>query len=615
MAKPTAEAAQVVPAAGQVTSARPGPEATGPEATGPQRRAFGPTPAGQAELDAARASDRALVWTAAVFSAFMNLLMLTGPLFMLQVYDRVLGSRSEETLLSLFVLVSFLFTMMGLLDLARTRVMARIAARYQGALETRVFAAMIAANARPAGRVAEQGGPRDLEILRQYLASPVRMALFDMPWVPLFLAAVFVFHPLMGVLALAGGVVLVATTLLNQRSTRQAVLGAAGTTRAADLLAEQFREEADLVQSLGMAGASHARWQRLRDQATRLSLLAGDRAGAFTVFSKTFRLFLQSAMLALGAWLVLKGAITPGAMIASSVMMGRALAPVELAVGGWALIQQAGESRRRLAALLASTPAAPVRTALPRPAAHLAAQNLTVVPPGQQQAALRMVNFTLEPGKALGVIGPSGAGKTTLARAITGQWPPAGGSIRLDGATLDQYDDQNLGRHIGYLPQRVTLFDGTIAENIARLAAAPDDGAVVAAAQSAAAHRMIVELPDGYDTRVSRTGGRLSGGQLQRIGLARALYGDPVILVLDEPNSNLDNDGSLALNGAIRALKERGGAVVIMAHRPSAIQECDLLMMLDGGIARAFGPRDEVLRTVVRNAGEIARAGGSGGVL
>ena len=201
------------------------------------------------------------------------------------------------------------------------------------------------------------------------------------------------------------------------------------------------------------------------------------------------------------------------------------------------------------------------------------------------------------------------------ARAITGQWPPAGGSIRLDGATLDQYDDQNLGRHIGYLPQRVTLFDGTIAENIARLAAAPDDGAVVAAAQSAAAHRMIVELPDGYDTRVSRTGGRLSGGQLQRIGLARALYGDPVILVLDEPNSNLDNDGSLALNGAIRALKERGGAVVIMAHRPSAIQECDLLMMLDGGIARAFGPRDEVLRTVVRNAGEIARAGGSGGVL
>ncbi len=237
-----------------------------------------------------------------------------------------------------------------------------------------------------------------------------------------------------------------------------------------------------------------------------------------------------------------------------------------------------------------------------------------MVPPGQTQAALRMVSFKIEPGQAVGVIGPSGAGKSTLARALTGVWRPAGGWIRLDGATLDQYDPDVLGSYIGYLPQRVTLFDGTIAENIARLAPQPDDAAIVAAAQKAAAHQMILDLPEGYDTRVSQTGGRLSGGQIQRIGLARALYGDPVILVLDEPNSNLDNDGSMALNAAIRAMKAKGGSVLIMAHRPAAIQECDLLMVLDGGIRRAFGPRDEVLKSMVRNAGEIARAPGPGGV-
>ena len=569
---------------------------------------------GREELTAARGANRRLFWSVALFSAFVNLLMLTGPIFMLQVYDRVLGSRSEETLLALFVLVAFLFLMMGLLDLARGRVMTRLAARFASALEARVFSASLTRSAlRPDDSLAAVG-LRDLEAIRQFLAAPVFLSLFDMPWAPIFLAAVFIFHPWLGFLALAGGAVLVVVTALNQQSTRRAVLGAQQAGQRAERMADQLRDEADLVQSLGMRGASFTRWAKSRSHAVAEALIATDSSGIYSVFSKTFRLFLQSAMLALGAFLVLRGELTPGAMIAASILMGRALAPVEQAIGGWALVQRAQEGWHRLAALLGTVPAPSARTALPRPRAVLEANQVTVVPPGQSQAALRMVSFRLEPGQAVGIIGPSGAGKSTLARAITGLWRPAGGWIRLDGATLDQYDPDMLGQYIGYLPQRVTLFDGTIAENIARLAPEPDDALVISAAQKAAAHQMILDLPDGYDTRVSQAGGRLSGGQIQRIGLARALYGNPVLLVLDEPNSNLDNDGSMALNSAIREVKSAGGAVLIMAHRPAAIQECDLLMMLDGGVRRAFGPRDEVLKSMVRNAEQIARAPGPGGV-
>lgn len=569
---------------------------------------------GAEELASARAGQNWLLWAVAVFSGFVNLLMLTGPIFMLQVYDRVLGSRSEETLLALFALVAFLFAMMGLLDLARARVMARLAGRYQSALNARVFSAALSRSALFPGDAASASGLRDLDAIRQLLASPVFLALFDMPWAPVFLAAVFIFHPWLGFLALAGGALLVVTALLNQTTTRRAVLSSAAAGQQADRLSDQLRDEADLIQSLGMRGASFARWMQARSEALDQSIAASDRSGTFSTFSKTFRLFLQSAMLALGALLVLEGKLTPGAMIAASIMMGRALAPIEQAIGGWAMVQRAAEGRRRLATLLSSVPPSAPRTALPKPRAILEANQLTVVPPGQSSASLRMVSFRLEPGKALGVIGPSGAGKSTLARALTGVWRPAGGWVRLDGATLDQYDPDELGRHVGYLPQRVTLFDGTIAENIARLEATPDDQAIVAAAQKAAAHQMILDLPDGYNTRVSQAGGRLSGGQIQRIGLARALYGDPVILVLDEPNSNLDNDGSMALNAAIREMKADGRSVLIMAHRPAAIQECDILMILDGGMRRAYGPRDEVLKSMVKNASEITRAKGPGGV-
>ncbi|MEL7178945.1 MAG: ATP-binding cassette domain-containing protein, partial [Pseudomonadota bacterium] len=340
---------------------------------------------------------------------------------------------------------------------------------------------------------------------------------------------------------------------------------------------------------------------------------AADASGTFTALTKAFRLFLQSAMLGLGAYLVLINELSPGAMIAGSILLGRALAPIELLVGQWALFQRGREGWRNLSVLLGQIPAEAPRTELPKPAARISAEQVTVVPPGEAQAALRMINFTAGPGQAVGVIGTSGAGKSTLARVLTGVWQPAGGKIRLDGAALDQYDPDVLGQHVGYLPQRVQLFDGTIKENIARMSMAPDDAKVIAAAKTADAHDMILRLPDGYDTQVSATTGRLSGGQIQRVGLARALYGDPVIVVLDEPNSNLDNDGSIALNKAIKALKAAGKIVFIMAHRPSAIQECDLLLMIENGTRRAFGPKDEVLAEMVKNHGDIQRSAGKAG--
>lgn len=569
---------------------------------------------GLKELRTARSMGRTLFLSAFLFSIFVNLLMLTGPLFMLQIYDRVLGSRSEATLVALTVLVAFLYLMMGILDFARGRVVARAAARFQLYLDRRVFSAVLRSETGRPGAEAARSGLRDLEIVQKFLGSPVLLAFFDMPFTPLFIAAIFVFHPWLGYLAITGGLILVCVTVLNQWRTRQPALEAAIIAQRAERMADQIREEAETVESLGMRGSTFDRWQETRQRALQAGTAAADRAGGFSSGTKAFRLFLQSAMLALGAYLVLQGVMTAGAMIAGSILMGRALAPIEMAVGQWELLQRASKGWQNLSRLLTDVPAERARTPLPRPRAILEAQQVTVIPPGESQASLRMVSFKLEAGQAMGVIGPSGAGKSTLARAITGVWRAAGGKIRLDGAALEQYDPDVLGRLIGYLPQRVTLFDGTIAENIARLEANPDPEAIVQAAQKAAAHEMILKLPDGYDTPVATAGGRLSGGQVQRIGLARALYGEPVILVLDEPNSNLDNEGSEALNKAIKQMKSEGKSILIMAHRPAAIQECELLLVLDGGMRRAFGPRDEVLRDMVQNHAQITRSTGQGGV-
>jgi ATP-binding cassette subfamily C protein len=564
--------------------------------------------AGLAELALARAATGKALALAFVFSAFVNLLMLTAPIYMLQVYDRVLVSRSEETLVALSLLAAFLFLVMGILDHARGRIMARIGARMQIALDRRVQAAALARLMQAPGDGPALSAQSDLDAITRLWASPVLLAVFDAPWTPLFLAVIFVLHPLLGWLALLGGASLVAVTWVNQRMTEAPLAAASLAAAEADRDARAQAAEGEVLRALGMQEAAFARWQLARSRALRDGLAVADVSGGWAVVSRTLRLFLQSAMLGLAAWLVLLNEVSAGAMLAAAVLMGRALQPVEQAVGQWATVARARLARDRLAGLLTLTPPPPQRTALPRPRAALEVRDLAILPPGATAPVLRGVSFSLAPGQAIGVIGPSGSGKSSLARVLVGVLRPASGQVRLDGAALEQFDPAVLGGLVGYLPQRPVLFDGTVAENIARLdgTAAPDR--IIAAARAADAHDMILRLPDGYDFRLSAPGVSLSGGQAQRVALARALFGDPLLVVLDEPNANLDNDGTLALNQAVRGAKARGAAVLVMAHRPAALQECDMLLVLKDGAVAAFGARDEVLRQAVRNAGDIAGA-------
>ncbi len=547
-------------------------------------------------------------WAIGIFSIFANLLMLTGPIYMLQVYDRVIGSRSEETLLVLSVLMAGLYLVMGIFDHVRSRLAARIGAAFQSRLDDRVFrlgldrALVTGERARPAS------GLKDLEAIQRLLASPVMLAIFDIPWVPFFAAVIFIFHPWLGWLALGGAAVLVVITCLNQVRTKPLEAEASRLSLVGDGLAEAMRQQAETVRALGMTGSVSRRWKHLRRQALAARIDTTDRMGAYTNAARIWRYFLQSAILGLGAWLVIQGEMTAGGMIAASILLGRKLQPVEQVIAGWPLVLRARAAWRNLDEALEAHPQVAPPLALPRPRALVEVSQLTVFPPDQQRASLRMLSFVLQPGQALGVIGASASGKSTLARVLTGIWRPAAGSVRLGGAAFDQYEPEALGRLVGCLPQDVVLFAGTVAENIARLDPDPDPEAVVAAAERAGAHAMILGLAKGYDTPVAVGGAGLSGGQRQRIGLARALYGDPVLLVLDEPNSNLDAEGSDALNGAIRTARDEGRAVIVMAHRPTGIAECDLLLVLENGVARAFGPRDEILRARVKNHAQIVGA-------
>lgn len=577
---------------------------------------YKPSPAaGVDELRAARNRGRGLILAAFVFSIFVNLLMLTGSLFMLQVYDRVLASRSMETLTALFLLVSGLFLLMGIIDYARGRVMARVGARFQTALDRRVFEATLRRTQIPAERGAPANALRDIDAVQALLGSPVLLALMDLPWTPFFIGAIFIFHPLQGVTALAGGIVLVVLAVSNQVMTARKVKAAQSAAAQANYFAEQARAGAEVVMTQGMRGAVQNRWLTLRVEGMRQTLAANDWTGSFTTATRTFRLYLQSAMLAVGAYLVLKNQITAGAMVAASIMLGRALAPIEQAVGQWPMLQKARSAWVSLGRYLAATPEHPPLTRLPVPVARLEVFNLTVFAPGTRTPLVRNVSFSVAPGQALGVIGPSGMGKSSLARALLGYWPPAAGEIRLGGATLDQYEPDDLGRHIGYLPQQVTMFAGTVAENIARMETRPDAEAVIDAARRAHAHDMILKLSEGYGTRLEGNENRLSGGQRQRIAFARALYGEPQLLLLDEPNSALDAEGSEALNQAVMRAKSEGKAVIIMTHRPMAIAACDHLLVMENGAVTAAGPRDEVLAKVLQNAeampGAAARPAGA----
>lgn len=555
---------------------------------------------------------RGLLLTITVFSIFVNLLMLTGPLFMLQVYDRVLSSRSEATLLALFVLVAALYGLMGVLDYARGRVAGRLGARFQASLDDEVFDVALRESVNPAAAERPATGLSDIEAVQRFVSSPVFLAVFDLPWTPMFIFAIFLFHPLLGWLAVFGSLLLIFLTLVNQFVTRRPLEEATNAQAFAESFAQQVRSESETVAGLGMYDAVRRRWKGFREDALEAQILSSDKVGSYASAAKSLRFLLQSAMLGLGAWLVLQTELSPGAMIAGSILLGRALAPIDQTISGWPALQRARSGWSNLVKLLSRAGSKTEKTQLPRPKANLSVQGITVIPPGTRVTTIRMLSFEIKPGTALGVIGSSGSGKSTLCRALTGIWPVATGSIRLDGATLDQYESADLGRYIGYLPQDVVLFGATIAENIARLGS-PDAEEVVRAAKEAGAHEMILTLPGGYDCRVDPGGSRLSGGQRQRVGLARALYGKPEILILDEPNSNLDNAGTQALNAAIRRQKDAGRSVIIMAHRPAAIAECDTLMIMESGGRRAFGPRDEILRSQIENHAQVATTIGKGG--
>ncbi len=540
-----------------------------------------------------------------LFSVFVNLLMLTGPLFMMQVYDRVLGSRSQETLGALFILVAALFALMGVLEFARGRVAARFGAWFQNELDGPVFEATLAHAIVPRNRVAAATGLKDLETVQTFCASPVLLAMMDIPWAPIFIAGLFIFNQWMGWFAVIGGGLLVILAIISQIVTHRRLSAAEHQANVANGMAEQSRRATELIRSQGMGPDMKNRWQAMRLEALVGRTDATDRIGAFSSLTKAFRMFLQSAILALGAYLVLHNQITAGAMIAGSILLGRALAPIEQCIGNWRQIERASSAYKTLNAFLEKMPAEPAKTTLPPPKPELTVKGLYIIPPGTNVQTLKNVSFQLEPGLALGVIGYSGSGKTTLAKAILGLWPPAAGEIRLDGAELKHYDRTVLGKMIGYLPQEVILFTGTIAENIARMSRTPDHAAVVKAAQKANAHELILSLPEGYDTVLAGNDSLLSGGQKQRIGLARALYGEPILLVLDEPNSALDAEGSHALNMAVRGMKAEGKSVIIMTHRPTAISECDKLLVIKNGLATAFGDRDEVLKSTLSNAEDV----------
>lgn len=552
------------------------------------------------------------LWLAVIgFGALMNPLMLTGPLFMLQVYDRVIPSGSVPTLVAICVLAAFLYAMMALLDSARIRIMVRIAARVRAAVERPLSEVRFRALLREPGHPLAMGAMLDLDAVHRALGSPALLALLDTPWTVVFFGLLFLMHPVLGLAAVFGGLILVGLGLWGQWRTREPVAQAQQASRSADRMARALDADADTLAALGMEAITQTQWQKKRGVALSAMLLAQDRTGFDGAVARAFRMMMQSAILAIGAWLVLQGDLSPGLIIAASILMGRALAPVEQLAMQWPDLRAALAAWRRVERLLSATspPVIPADRA-GRDVAALSVQGLVVTPRGGGAPILRIKGFEVPPGRALGVIGSSGSGKSTLARVLIGSVPIATGAMRLGDDLLPM--PPPTGTMLGYLPQRIALLDGSIADNIARFDPGADPVATEAAARAAGVHAMIVALPKGYGTMVTASGGPLSGGQVQRVGLARALYGDPALVILDEPNAHLDAEGSAALNAAIRGLKERGAVVLVMAHRPAAITECDDLLVLEGGAQVAFGPRDRVLREMVRNHTALVRSPAEG---
>lgn len=535
-----------------------------------------------------------------VFSAMINVLALTGSVYMLQIYDRVLPSQSIPTLIGFTIGMLGLYAVYGLLDFVRLRLLVRIGSRLHRDLQQKAFAASLSLPL-TAGQDANRVQPlRDLDQLRGFLSGLGPTVVFDAPWIPFYMVVIYLLHPSLGVLATVGAAAVVLLTVVAEIVARKPAARASETLVAQRLLADSGRRNAEVVQAMGLSAQLGRRWNEISHLYLKNQEQLSDVVGAASSLSKTLRMALQSSVLGLGAYLVIGGEASPGVIIASSILLGRSLAPVDVAIANWRGFLATRRSYTDLAAALDAFGSQKDPMELPRPQTQLVVEELTVAPPSLQRPTLVNVSFRLSRGAGLAIVGPSGSGKTTLVRALVGAWKPLRGTVRLDGASLDQWNSELLGTHIGYLPQDVELFDGTIADNISRFGGKSDAKGVLAAAKAAGVDKMIMRLPEGFQTRIGEGGAALSAGQRQLVGLARALYGDPFLVVLDEPNSNLDADGDVALAGAIQAVRQRGGIAIVVAHRPSALVNIDQVLVLSNGMLHSFGSREDVLANVIR---------------
>jgi ATP-binding cassette subfamily C exporter for protease/lipase len=557
-------------------------------------------PAKHSELDKLIWSMSRIFLVAGVFSFFVNALMLVPSLYMMQVYDRVLSSRNEMTLVMVTLITLGLYGLLGGLELIRSQLMLRASIQLDNLLNNRVFSATFEATLRGGGANPAQA-LSDVTNLRQFLTGPGLFAFFDAPWAPIFLVVITLLHPWLGVFSLVGSIILVALTWLTERMTQKPLSDANTYSAQASNFAGNNLKNAEVIEAMGMLPGVRSRWDAKHRASLALQQLASDRAGKISALTRFVRLAQQSLILGLGALLVIEGELSPGGMIASSILMGRVVGPVEQVIGVWKSLISVRASYDRLQSLLSAIPARDPGMPLPPPTGQVSIENLVAVAPNSEAAILKGISASFGPGEVLGVIGPSASGKSTLARLLVGVWPAASGKVRLDGVDIYEWNKTEVGPHIGYLPQDVELFEGTVAENISRFAEL-DAKEVVLAAQRAGIHEMILRFPNGYGTLIGPGGSFLSGGQRQRIGLARALYGAPALVVLDEPNSNLDDAGEQALLKAILWLKEKGSTVVLITHRTNVVGVVDKLMMLRDGVIQLFGPRDEVMATLTKAA-------------
>ena len=563
------------------------------------------------ELRVFLGSCRGVFAATAAISAVINVLYLTGAFFMLEIYDRVLPSRSVPTLVALVILAGGLYAFQGILDVIRTRVLSRIGGLLDEAVGRRVYEAVVRLPLLSGKRGDGLQPLRDLDQIRGFFSGGGPGALFDLPWIPLYVGICFLFHPWIGVVALIGAMLLVVVTLAAEVLSREPARQAAEIAIERNTLAEASRRNAEVLQAMGMGRQLYALWNEANAKYRVSQQKTSDVVGGLGGLSKILRMMLQSAVLATGAYLVIYGEASAGIIIAGSILVARALAPVELAIANWKGFLMARQGWQRLSDLLAAVPARADPTPLPRPVDVLAVEGVAIAPPSRDLLAVQEASFQLKAGQGLGIIGPSASGKSSLARAIVGVWRPARGKIRLDGGALDQWSPEQLGRDIGYLPQDVELFAGTIAQNIGRFEEKPDPEAIIAAARAAGVHDLVLRLADGYDTKIGESGSGLSAGQRQRIGLARALYRDPFLVVLDEPNSNLDAAGEEALTIAILGVRRRGGIAIVIAHRPSALAGVDHVLIMTDGRQQSFGQKAEVLDKVARSLAPAAAAAGA----